>query len=271
MNKKLNIFVLFFVTLFGLSLTIYSLNHISNLRTRAQSPKAGSVVIPQNPPAESKKDSIQLQTFPFITLTPTPTPIPTPAPPTPKIPDKTTNDPGAQATVINANGDSNVPACTPKGSPDAEAKWQQVLQFGQKYGQVWIEFLNAARVIAQQEDYPVAVIIGQGAHESARGTSRISRSKKNFFGFMAYDSNTNAARTYSTAADSIKDYVKLIKKGNGGKNKKYMEAYANRSDTAKMIQLIKAGGYATDPSYVSKVTGIREFKILAGTSLPCAL
>lgn len=78
MNKKPYTIFLFCVTLFGLSLTLYSLSQVSNLRSRTQSPKAGSIVIPQNPTSGLGKGSLQLQTFPFITLTPSPTKIPTP-------------------------------------------------------------------------------------------------------------------------------------------------------------------------------------------------
>lgn len=160
-------------------------------------------------------------------------------------------------------------ACTATGSPNAEAKWQQVLQMGKQYGPLWITFLNDARSVAQKEDYPISVIVGQGALESAHGTSNFAKTRFNFFGFDAYTNNPGAAKPYPSALASIQDYVNLIKNGNGGSNKLYLQAYANRSDPVKMVELIKAGGYATDPAYVSKVTSIPEFKILEGISLPC--
>ncbi|MGI8420162.1 MAG: glucosaminidase domain-containing protein [Candidatus Levyibacteriota bacterium] len=142
--------------------------------------------------------------------------------------------------------------------------WNQLLAMDSKYGTVWTNFLNDALTVSKQEDYPVAVIVGQAAQETGRGTSTMSKTKNNFFGYKAYDSNTDAASTYATPADSIKDYVKLIKGGNGGKNPAYLEAYANRANPQKMVELIKAGGYATDPNYVAGVTGQPEFKLLAG-------
>jgi len=160
-------------------------------------------------------------------------------------------------------------SCTATGSPNAEAKWQQVLQLGKQYGQTWIGFLNDARSVAQQQDYPLSVIVGQGAHESDYGRSNFAQTRNNFFGFEAYDNNVNAAKSYPNAAASILDYVNLIKGGNGGGNQLYLQAYANRANPVKMVQLIKAGGYATDPNYVAEVTGIPEFQILAGISLPC--
>jgi flagellum-specific peptidoglycan hydrolase FlgJ len=178
---------------------------------------------------------------------------------------KTQNNQGVPI-VVNASADG-VPsvgtvACTATGNPSAEAKWQQVLQLGKQYGPSWIAFLNDARSVAQQQDYPLAVIVGQGALESAHGTSNFARTRNNYFGFEAYTDNPGAAKSYPNATASILDYVNLIKKS-------YKQAYAARADPVKMVELIKAGGYATDPNYVSEVTSIKEFQILAGITLPC--
>jgi Mannosyl-glycoprotein endo-beta-N-acetylglucosaminidase len=172
-------------------------------------------------------------------------------------------------TGLTSGGGGSVTACTVKGSTASEAKWQQVLTMGKQYGSTWIGFLNDARSIASQQDYPLAVIIGQGALESAHGTSNFARTRNNFFGFNALTNDPNQAKSYPNAAASILDYVKLIKGGNGGSNQLYLQAYANRADPVKMVELIRAGGYATDPNYVTEVTSIPEFQVLTGITLPC--
>lgn len=184
-------------------------------------------------------------------------------------PYKNTQNAQGAPIVATVNGTGGASSCTATGSPDEEAKWQQVLKLGQQYGPLWITFLNDARSIAQQQDYPLAVIVGQGGLESAHGTSNFAQTRNNFFGFDAFDNNVNAAKTYPNPAASILDYVNLIKGGNGGSNQLYLQAYADRANPVEMVQMIKNGGYATDPNYVSEVTSIQEFQILEGVSLPC--
>lgn len=149
-------------------------------------------------------------------------------------------------------------ASTGGGSVSGSA-WNDVLAKGKQYGPKWVEFLNAAKKVAEEEDYPIAVIVAQGALESGHGTSALAKGRNAFFGVNAVDSNPNAATGYASPEESIRGYVKLIKTG-----QRYKEAYAARKDPKKMVELIKAAGYASDPAYVNKVTNTPEFQALSG-------
>lgn len=117
----------------------------------------------------------------------------------------------------------------------------------------WNRFVGKAQEIAKQEDFPVSVLLGQAALESARGQSNFARQRHNYFGYQAYDSNPDMAKSYESPEDSIRDYIKLIKE-------QYPDAYAQKDDPLKMLQAIKQGGYATDPDYVLKVASMPEFQ-----------
>lgn len=118
----------------------------------------------------------------------------------------------------------------------------------------WNAFIRAAHKLAPIYDYPVKVILAQAALESARGTSKYARERKNFFGFTCYDRDPDRYCSYfENQEQGILEYMRLIKNS-------YPEAYANRANPDRMIELIKAGGYATDPLYVQKIKALPEWK-----------
>lgn len=51
------------------------------------------------------------------------------------------------------------------------------------------------------------LVFGVAINESAWGTSNIALTKNNLFGLKAYDTNTDAAKTYSSVAECIEEYV----------------------------------------------------------------
>jgi len=119
----------------------------------------------------------------------------------------------------------------------------------------WSNFEQTATPIAAASDYPLSVLLGQAALESARGTSNFAQSRNNYFGMDAYDSNPDAAKGYATPQASIEDYINLIKN-----DPRYTQAWHDRSNPKQMIQDIKDAGYATDPNYVSSVESTPEFQ-----------
>lgn len=133
----------------------------------------------------------------------------------------------------------------------------------------WDEFVQAAMRVAQEENYPIGVILGQAALETGRDPNNAAGN--NWFGIKGQGNagwntlNTQEANpqgqfyrtlsnfaAYQTPEDSIRAYIDLIKTH-------YPQAYALKDNPAAMIQAIKAGGYATDPNYVSKVMSTPEF------------
>lgn len=137
----------------------------------------------------------------------------------------------------------------------------------------WNSFTQIAQKVAQEEGYPVAVLLGQAAQETGRNVS--SAPGYNFFGIKGpgqvlktwedYGNGpvtVNASfRAYNSPEDSIRDYINLIKNN-------YPDAWAKRDNPVAMIQAIKAGGYATDPNYVNAVVNTPEFKQYANAPQP---
>ncbi len=172
---------------------------------------------------------------------------------------------------------SSTPSPTPTPQAPAASQMPQgnvFQQFGNAVstavGGGWNEFVNAAKNIAQQEGFPLSVILGQAAVETGR--SGANAPGNNWFGIKGtgsggtqnlatqeadpsgnfYNTKSNFA-AYQNAADSIKSYINLIKT-------RYPQAYAQRNNPAAMITAIHQGGYATDPNYAQKVMSTPEFK-----------
>jgi peptidoglycan hydrolase FlgJ len=125
----------------------------------------------------------------------------------------------------------------------------------------WGGFVSTAKNIADANNFPASVLIGQSAEETGHGTSDFAKQRNNYFGYQAYDSNPDAAKKYSTPEQSIKDYISLIKD-----NPRYSwayQAYLKDHNAANLIKNIWISGYASDPNYVSKVESQPEFQMLS--------
>lgn len=133
-------------------------------------------------------------------------------------------------------------------------KWVRIASY-QETNDLWTEFVKKATKIAEKEDYPLSVILGQAALESARGTSQYAQTRYNFFGIGAYDDNPDEAFSFQGLEKGIRGYIDLIKT-----NQRYRKAWLSRHDPHQMIQRIWEAGYASDPDYVGKVTSLEEFK-----------
>ena len=62
-------------------------------------------------------------------------------------------------------------------------------------------------------------------------------------------------RAYDSVADSIRDHSDYLRYAKNGSSLRYAGVVNNKS-YKKTIQIIKNGGYATDPNYVSKIVNI---------------
>lgn len=131
----------------------------------------------------------------------------------------------------------------------------------------WNSFVEQAKQVAAETGFPLSVLLGQAALE----TGRKSSPGNNYFGIKGsgsagsqnlatqeadaggfYNTRSNFA-AYGSPTDSIKAYIDLIKN-------RYPEAWKLKDNPTAMVGAIKAGGYATDPSYVAKVTSTPEFR-----------
>ena len=147
--------------------------------------------------------------------------------------------------------------------PDAYQAFQVSPQMPSAYQEFtpsdpWEAFKQIASSIAEANNFPSNVLLGQAAEESARGTSHFAKERNNFFGMNAVDSDPEKATTYQTPEDSIKDYINLIE--NSPRYSQYYQNYLVDHDPFKLIQGIKAAGYASDPNYVQAVTSTPEFQ-----------
>ena len=130
-----------------------------------------------------------------------------------------------------------------------------------------------------------SVTTAQAILESAYGSTELARNANNFFGMKCSlsgntwpgstwdgvskyrkqtgeeDANGNAYtitadfRKYASAADSAADHSAYLLGAMNGNKKRYA-GLKGETDPAKAIGIIKAGGYATDTKYVSKVLSI---------------
>lgn len=118
--------------------------------------------------------------------------------------------------------------------------------------QDWAAMKRMAHKLAPLYDYPVKIILGQMALESARGTSKYCVERHNCFGIGAYDHDPDQAFYFENKEQAIIEYMRLIKAY-------YPDAYALRDNPDAMIVAIHQGGYATDPDYVTKVKALKEW------------
>nr|WP_296074337.1 sporangiospore maturation cell wall hydrolase GsmA [uncultured Actinoplanes sp.] len=142
------------------------------------------------------------------------------------------------------------------------------------------QFLAAAAPGAQRGwrefGVPASVTMAQAILESGWGRSGLSLVDKNYFGIKcqngAYGTiasgchtyNTTECtkagtcfataavfRTYASMANSFRDHGKFLRV-----NSRYQPAFAYSRDANKFIWQVWKAGYATDPNYYTKITGL---------------
>ncbi len=119
----------------------------------------------------------------------------------------------------------------------------------------WDQFVILATAVSKLYKFPPSITICQAGLETGRGTSLMAIMKNNYFGYMAYDKDPSKAKTYPTALDSIVDYLELITK-----NPRYSPVASCKTPLDKIVMIHKCG-YATDPLYIKKITGMKEWQV----------
>lgn len=115
------------------------------------------------------------------------------------------------------------------------------------------QYHDIAEKLSIEYGIPWEAVIAQGILESASGTSHYARTRNNFFGIGAFDSNPDNAHSYATPADGWRGYYENIRVTATYRNH---GAFNHPGDPYGYIQAVKAAGYATDPNYVAKVSSI---------------
>jgi flagellar protein FlgJ len=142
------------------------------------------------------------------------------------------------------------------------------------------QFIAAAVPGAQRgwRDYgvPPSVTIAQAILESGWGRSRLAAADRNYFGIKCFDGKygtlangchlyktnectkagkcfgtTATFRTYASMANSFRDHGNFLKV-----NSRYKPAFTYTKNANKFIWNVWKAGYATDPKYYTKITGI---------------
>jgi flagellar protein FlgJ len=142
------------------------------------------------------------------------------------------------------------------------------------------QFIAAAVPGAQlgwrQFGVPPSVTIAQAILESGWGKSGLASVDRNYFGIKCFNGvygtiangchtyNTSECtkagkcfatsasfRTYSSMANSFRDHGNFLRV-----NKRYKPAFAYTKNANKFIWAVWKAGYATDPNYYTKITGI---------------
>lgn len=138
-----------------------------------------------------------------------------------------------------------------------------------------------ARQAAQQLGLDARVLVAQAALETGWGQSlphhADGSSTYNLFGIKAdqrwggeaatvdtlefrdgiAQREKAAFRSYTSFSDSLNDYVSFIRD-----NGRYQNALANVDSGQAYLQELQLAGYATDPEYASKITGILNGEVL---------
>jgi flagellum-specific peptidoglycan hydrolase FlgJ len=131
---------------------------------------------------------------------------------------------------------------------------------------------EAAVESADRTGVPASVTIAQAILESYWGSSRLAREGNNYFGIKAQTRGGSAGsiwfdvweviggrnvmqsqafRAYNTIAESFVDHGLFFVE-----NGRYAAAIAARDDPQRFAREINRAGYATDPSYASKLIGL---------------
>jgi flagellum-specific peptidoglycan hydrolase FlgJ len=133
---------------------------------------------------------------------------------------------------------------------------------------------EAAVESADQTGVPASVTIAQAILESYWGSSRLAQDDNNYFGIKAQPRGGTAGsvsmsvweviggrnvvenqafRAYNTVADSFVDHGQFFLE-----NPRYSSAMAVKDDPKQFAVQINRDGYATDPSYASKLIGLMD-------------
>jgi hypothetical protein len=141
------------------------------------------------------------------------------------------------------------------------------------------DFINtvgaAARSSRKTTGVPASVTVAQAILESDWGRSRLARQGNNLFGIKALGSVSGPAgvvtlatwehiddrdvivqapfKAYVTLEQSIDDHGRFFTR-----NRRYADALAVAGDAREFASAIQDAGYATDPSYASKLIGLMD-------------
>jgi flagellum-specific peptidoglycan hydrolase FlgJ len=162
------------------------------------------------------------------------------------------------------------PATTPAPATPAPAQSTAPISGLPRTGNAFMDRIAADAVASQRRTgVPASVTMAQAALESNWGKSGLSTRANNFFGikgqgpegsvtmrtrevFHGQSTYVNAPfRAYSSPSQSFDDHGRFLTD-----NRRYGTAMQHTDDPHRFAQEIARAGYATDPQYASKLSGM---------------
>ena len=141
----------------------------------------------------------------------------------------------------------------------AQMKWNSTYQqYIDQYKDVAIEQMKKYHI-------PASITLAQGLFESGAGRSELARKGNNHFGIKCHgwkgrkvyhddDASNECFRAYNNAYESYEDHSRFLVSG-----KRYQSLFSlKNTDYRGWAQGLKAAGYATNPSYATKLINIIE-------------
>ena len=141
----------------------------------------------------------------------------------------------------------------------AQMKWNSTYQqYIDQYKDVAIEQMKKYRI-------PASITLAQGLFESGAGRSELARKGNNHFGIKCHgwkgrkvyhddDASNECFRAYNNAYESYEDHSRFLVSG-----KRYQSLFSlKNTDYRGWAHGLKAAGYATNPSYATKLINIIE-------------
>jgi cell wall-associated NlpC family hydrolase len=119
------------------------------------------------------------------------------------------------------------------------------------------DFVDKYHSIAEQLSIkygiPWETVMAQGILESAAGTSNFAKTRNNFFGIGAFDSNPGAAKSYSSPTAGWEGYYKNIVNTSVYRDNGVFKA-PTITDPVAYLKAIEKAGYASSSTYVEDVS-----------------
>ena len=168
------------------------------------------------------------------------------------------------------------PITPPVPLPAIAATARQIERYNFTSGNEFISIVGAAAQRSRKTTgVPASVTVAQAILESDWGRSRLSRQGNNLFGIKAPGSVSGPAGVVSLATweyvdggdvvvqAAFKAYYTLEQSidDHGGfftRNRRYADALAVAGDAHAFARAVQDAGYATDPSYASKLIGLMD-------------
>lgn len=114
-----------------------------------------------------------------------------------------------------------------------------------KYDSLAINIMNTYGI-------PASIVLGIGIHESGSGTSKLCKNYHNHFGVKGRNINSkgkkvSSYRKFESDLAAYQHFAEMISQ------KKYYEKLKGSTDVKKWLHAIKAGGYASSPTWIVQV------------------